>query len=125
MKREYIAKRIEKIVADKVKAEMVMDMLTEEGVLHLGYGSADIDLVLTTFQETFGTTKTTRFDRFAANRLCKKYGARGVAGIIKLLGQEEDKYKPVVNSVVELEAKLPSVLNYLRKTNEKEDIIDA
>lgn len=126
MKKQYITDIIEKIVGDKVKAEMVVERLTDEGVLNLGYGSADINLVLTTFQETFGTTKHSKYDRFAANRLCMKYGAQGVAGIIKLLGASSDeKFAPVVNTVTELETKLPSVLNFLRKANSQEEIIGS
>ena len=105
-------------------AESVVDRLMEEGVLHLGYGDADIDLVVTTFADRFGTTKVSNTDRFAANRLVKKYGSQSIAGIVNLLAQHStEKYAPVVNNVSELESKFPSVLHFLRSLSDQEDEI--
>ena len=97
-------------------AESIVDRLQDEGLLHLGYGDADIDRVVEKFQATFGTTKVSRTDRFAANRLVKKYGAQAVTGIIDLMGQSrEDRYAPIVNNISELEDKFVSVTSFLRK----------
>lgn len=125
--KDWVVKLVTQIVKDKPTAEMVVDRLMEEGVLHLGYGDADIDQVISTFTETFGTTKVSNIDRFAANRLVKKYGAQSVVGIIKLLAQHStERYAPVVGSIAQLETKWVSVLHFLRTRQDQEDeIIDA
>jgi hypothetical protein len=106
-------------------AESVVDRLMEEGLLSLGYGDKDVDAIVVTFADTFGTTKTSRQDRFAAHRLAKEHGSQAVVGIIRLLAQHStEKFAPVVNSVAQLEDKMPSVLNFLRKTGDSE-VIDA
>lgn len=122
-KRKYIIEAIANIVGGAARvqtAELIVERLTEEGVLHLGYGDADVDRVVKTFTDTFGTTKTTKQDRFAAHRLVNKYGAQTIVGIIQLLGQHsQEKYMPVVGSLVDLETKLVNVLHFLR--NQKGD----
>jgi hypothetical protein len=98
-------------------AEGVVDRLMEEGVLHLGYGNADVDIVVEAFTDTFGTTKVTRQDRWAASRLLKAQGgnAQSIAGVIRLLGANMgERYAPVVGSVAQLETKWVSVINFLR-----------
>lgn len=105
-------------------AEAVVDRLMEEGVLVLGYGDADVQKIVETFSNTFGTTKTSRYDRFAAHRLTQRYGSQAVCGIIQLLGQRiEEPYAPVPRSVADLESKWVSVLNFVRKQNS--ETIDA
>lgn len=97
-------------------AEMIVDRLIEEGVLHLGYGNADIDIVVEGFKETFGTTKVSQPDRFAARRLVEKYGSQSVVAILKMLAQRStEPYAPVVGSVAQLEQKWVNVMNFLRK----------
>lgn len=124
-KRAWVVEIITKIVGDEPTAEMVVERLTEEGLLHLGYGDKDVDLIVTTFADTFGVTKTSRYDRFAAHRLAQKYGAQAVAGIVRLLAENStEKFAPVVNSVAQLEDKMPSVLNFLRNRR-GEEVIDA
>lgn len=92
-------------------------------MLHLGYGDADIDKVVEQFQETFGTTKTSRQDRWAANRLVKKYSAQAVCGIVKLLGENStERYAPVIGSIAQLETKWVSVLHFLRSLTGDETI---
>lgn len=123
-RRKYVLGVVKSIVDDDIKAELVLERLEEEGVLHLGYGDADIDRVVTTFTETFGTTRVSKYDRFAAQRLVRKYGAQSVVGIISLLAANStEKYAPVVNSVQQLEEKLPSILNFLRNVKGDEVII--
>lgn len=107
-------------------AEGVVDRLMEEGVLHLGYGDADIDMVVQSFTDTFGTTKVSRADRWAASRLVKAHGAQSVMGIVRLLAQHSgEQYVPVVNNVAELENKFLSVVHFLRKTNGQDDVIEV
>lgn len=105
-------------------AETIVDRLKEEGLLNLGYGDTDVDRAIQAFVDTFGVTKTSKIDRFAAHRLVRKYGTQSVCGVIKLLGANQDqKYVPVVNSVSELEQKWVSILNFVRKLN-IDDTID-
>ena len=122
-KRNYIIEVLTGIV-DKTTAEMIVERLTEEGLLNMGYGDADVDRVLEKFSSTFGTTKTSKQDRFAANRLARKYGSQAVCGIIQLLADNAtEKYAPVLNSVTELEGKFVSVLSFIRKLKDN-TIID-
>lgn len=118
-RREYIKGIISQIIDDEIKADVILERLEEEGVLHLGYGNAEIDMVVKKFSDTFGTTKTSKYDRFAANRLIQKYGTDSVVGIIGLLGSRVgEKYAPVVNSISQMEEKFPSILNFLRDSSE-------
>lgn len=123
MNRNYVLEVIEQIVKDKPTAKMVLERLEEEGVIHVGYGNAEVDQILEQFSNTFGTTKASRHDRFSANRLARKYGVQSIIGIVGLLGQNsEEKFAPVVNSVSELEGKMPSVLRFLRQLDKELDI---
>jgi hypothetical protein len=124
--RIWVVELIRSVGVDAPTAELVVDRLMEEGLLHLGYGNADIDKVVEAFIENFGTTKTSRADRFAANRLVNKYGSQAVVGIIRLLAQKNtERYAPIVGSIAQLEDKWVSVLNFLRNssTNDNEEII--
>lgn len=123
-KRVYVVDLITQIAGNKQTAEMIVERLENEGLLHLGYGDAEVDMIVTRFSEAFGTTKASKYDRFAAGRLAKKYGGQAVCGIIDLLANAQtEKYAPVTNSVVQLEEKLPSILNFLRNLKGNEDII--
>lgn len=125
-KKIWVVEIVEQIVGDRVTAEMVVDRLMEEGVVHLGHGNADIDIVVEQFQETFGTTKVTRQDRWAANRLAGKYGPQAVVGIIQLLAAHNtEKYAPIVGSIVQLETKWVSVLNFVRSVSNDNETIEV
>lgn len=105
-------------------AEMIVDRLMEEGVLHLGYGDADIDKVVNSFTDAFGTTKVTRQDRWAASRLVKRHDTKAVVGIVRLLAENSTaKYAPVVGSIAQLETKWVAVLNFLRNTSKDNEEI--
>lgn len=124
-RRKWVVELITQIVKDVPTAEMVVDRLMEEGVLHLGYGDAEVDAVVSKFTEVFGTTRTSQADRWAAHRLVKRYGSQAVVGIIQLLGSlSHERYAPVVGSIMQLEDKWVSVMNFLRK-NREEEIIDV
>jgi hypothetical protein len=115
-KRTYVIDMLTPIVGSKQTAEAVVERLTDEGLLVYGYGNADIDKVVEAFTETFGTTKTSKPDRWAANRLVNKYGSQAVVGVVRLLGQHQgEKYAPVVNNVVQVEEKWVQILTFLRK----------
>lgn len=125
MRKDYVVDLIDSVIGDKVKSVMLVERLMDEGLLVLGYGNADVDRIVDKFKETFGTTKVSKYDRFAAGRLAKKYGSQAIVGIIDLLaGLQTEKYAPVTNSVVQLEEKLPSILNFLRKQR-GEEVIDV
>lgn len=123
MRKEYIIDLIMKVVRDKPTAEMVLEVLQAEGLLVLGFGNSEIDNVVQKFVDTFGTTKTTKYDRFAASRLVKKYGDSPVCNIIDLLGKAStQKYAPRVNNISDLESKMPSILIFLRGAKGDETI---
>lgn len=125
MTRKHILTLVESLVSDKQTAELVVDTLVTEGVLHIGFGNKEIDLICEQFKQLFGTTKTSKYDRFAASRLAEKYGAQAVTGITKLLADRAaEPYAPVVGSVQQLEDKWVQVLNFVRKSN-GEEILDA
>lgn len=120
MRKEHLIGIIADIVGDRIKAEVIVDRLQEEGVLHLGHGNVDVDRVVEKFSDTFGTTKTSKYDRFAAKRLVDKYGSDAVVGIIGLLGSRStEKFAPVVNSISQLESKWASVLNFVRSQDDE------
>lgn len=122
----WVVELVTQIVGNKSTAEVVVERLMEEGVLHLGYGNADIDKVVEQFKDTFGTTKTSKYDRFAANRLVAKYGSQAVVGIICLLGEHRDeKYAPVVGSIAQFETKIVSVIHFLRTLPKGEEVIQV
>lgn len=78
------------------------------------FGDTHINKVIQTFAESFGTTKSTKYDRFAAKRLYEKHGVAPVTDAIKALAYyQEDKYSPTVNNVSQFEEKLPQVIKYL------------
>lgn len=111
------------VIGDPISAKMVVERLNDEGFLHLGYGEPDIDRVVNKFKDTYGTTKVSKQDRFAANRLVSKYGAQSICGIIELMAaSSQDKYAPVIGSVAQLEEKWVHVLNFVRKANGSETI---
>lgn len=125
-KRDWILDLLTKVVKDKATATMVLDVLIDEGVVNLDYGDDKIGLVVTSFTETFGTTKTSKYDRFAANRLANRYGVKAVTGVIGLLGnQRNEQYAPVIGSISELEKKWVNVMNFLRKNNQESEVIDV
>lgn len=123
MRKEYILDLITKIVRDKPTAEMVVEVLQAEGLLVLGYGNSEIDNVVQKFVDTFGTTKTTKYDRFAADRLVKKYGDKAICGIIEMLGKSAtERFAPRVNNISDLESKMPSILVFLRGVRNNEEL---
>lgn len=121
--RAYVVDFISAIVGDSIKAEMVVERLQDEGLLVFGYGDKDVERIIQKFTEVYGTTKVTKNDRFAANRLARKYGSQAIVGIITLLAEHSsEKFAPVVGSVSQLEDKLVSVIHFLRSFKGREEI---
>lgn len=114
------------IVGDVITAELVIERLQGLGYMQLGYGNSDVDSIVDTFLETMGTTKSTKGDRFAANRLAKKYGAQSVNGVVKLYANlRDDEYAPVIGSVTQLEDKWVNVLTFIRKKAQQQSKADG
>lgn len=78
------------------------------------YGDPEINAVIEAFKISFGTTKASQYDRYAAKRLYTKHGAQNIVTIIEALASYGgDKYAPAVNSVRQLEEKWVSVGKFL------------
>lgn len=124
MRREQAISVVAQVLGgDIVSAEMIVDRLLEEGLLVVGYGDADVDSIVVKFTDTFGTTKTSKQDRYAARRLANKYGSKSVCGIIQLLADNSsNQYVPIPNSVAQLEDKWVSILNFLRNLKQDEPL---
>lgn len=83
----------------------------------------DVQEIINAFQDCFGTTSASKYDRFAASRLAKKYGAKNIVGIIRLLSQHRsDKYTPVVNSVRQIEQKWVNIGSFFNRVKSEEAI---
>lgn len=118
---------IEGIIGNKATAEKVLAALQDQGLIAFQYGNQDVNLIIQTFAQLFGSTKTTKYDRFAASRMAKSPhygGAAGVVGMLKLYHSlSGDKYAPSVSSVAQLEEKLPAIVAFLRKKNQESQVI--
>lgn len=124
--KKWVTDIIVSVGVDKTTADMVVERLQEEGVLHLGYGDADVDNIVDAFNTAFNTTKASRYDRWAAGRLAKSNGSQSVVQVIHLLAANSEKpFCPVVNNLVELENKFQSVLRFLRKNYASTDVIQV
>jgi hypothetical protein len=118
MRREYIIKLIEAVGIKRPIAEQIVERLQAEDLLNLNYGDAEISKICEAFKRVFGTTKTTRYDRYAAARLADKYTADIIVQLIEALAAKSNEpYAPTVGSVSQLEEKLVSVISFLRKNN--------
>jgi predicted DNA-binding protein YlxM (UPF0122 family) len=79
----------------------------------------NIQSIVDAFSEAFGTTKSSKWDRFAAKRLHVKYQAPEVVKLINALANATgDKFAPSVNNVAQLEEKLPQVVKFLQTKSE-------
>jgi transposase len=76
----------------------------------------DVQAVVEAFKESFGTTTTSRYDRFAAKRLSDKHGTDNIVKIIKVLAQHTgDKYTPSVNGVRQIEEKWVNIAAFFKR----------
>jgi hypothetical protein len=82
------------------------------------YGNPEINKIVDGFKDAFGTTKTTKYDRFAAKRLADRHGADLIVLAITALSQRQDlPYAPVVRNISQLEEKWVSVIKFLKSHN--------
>ncbi|HET7630453.1 MAG TPA: hypothetical protein VFK03_03700 [Candidatus Saccharimonadales bacterium] len=115
MRTEYVLSLITPIIGNPQIAEDVVEVLARENLLNLHYGEQAVGAVVEAFKEAFGTTKVSKYDRFAAHRLAEKHGQEAVVTIIRLLAQKSsEKFCPTVNSISQLEEKWVSALRFLR-----------
>lgn len=78
-------------------------------------GDPNINMIVQAFADTFGTTKVSAYDRYAAKRLHVKYGAETIVKVIKALGQfGGEQYCPVVNNVSQVEIKWVQIGKFLQ-----------
>lgn len=89
------------------------------------YGNPDVNNVINTFKEAFGTTSSNQYDRYAANRLVTKHGVQTIATVIKALASYgDDKYCPRTNSVRDLEQKWVQVISFLRSKSNSSVMVE-
>lgn len=85
----------------------------------------DVQEVIDTFKEAFGTTASDSYDRFAAKRLIDKHTTKTIVTIIKAMSHYGgDKYAPNVNSVRDLEKKFVTVMNFLKRQNSSNQVME-
>jgi len=85
----------------------------------ISYGDPVINSIIDSFKDNFGTTKVSQYDRYAARRLAAKYGADDIISVIEALSKSRgQKYCPSINSVLELERKLVTVIDFLKKQSD-------
>lgn len=87
------------------------------------YGNPEVAKIIDTFKQCFGTTTASKYDRWAAHRLAKKYGGDEIVKVIQVLSTHmTDKYCPTVNSVSQLDKKWVNVAAYFNRIKGEEAI---
>lgn len=85
-----------------------------------GYGKPEIDHLFYEWNNSVKTplTGTKQMNRNTAQRLLKKYSEEDLIGAIKIVAitkQSEDRYIPVINSLMDLENKFGSLVHWYQK----------
>lgn len=81
----------------------------------VSYGDPAVNAIVEAFKDSFGTTKVSKYDRYAAKRLATKHGADRIIAVIKALSAGAgDKFAPSINNVSQLEEKFVSVGKFLQ-----------
>ena len=97
----------------------------KENTAQVEYGNPEINTLLKAFSDTFGTTKTSRFDRYAAKRLITKHGADKILTLIsELRKMAESKFAPSVNNVSDIETKWVQIIKFLGTQQEENQEIE-
>lgn len=123
MRRDYIVGLVASLLKEGKGAEEIVDKLIDEGIFNEHYGNQEVSGVIETFKQTFGTTATSKYDRFAASRMVKKHGTESVVAVVKALGLLKDReYAPVVNNVSQMERKWASIVSFLNNQRSSEEI---
>ena len=85
-----------------------------------GYGKPEIDHLFYEWENSVKTplTGTKQMNRNTAQRLLKKYSEEDLIGAIKIVAltkQTDDRYIPVINSLMDLENKFGSLVHWYQK----------
>ena len=88
-----------------------------------GYGKPEIDHLFYEWENSVKTplTGTKQQNRNTAQRLLKKYSEEDLIGAIKIVAitkQSEDRYIPVINSLMDLENKFGSLVHWYQKNKQ-------
>ena len=88
-----------------------------------GYGKPEIDHLFYEWNNSVKTplTGTKQMNRNTAQRLLKKYSEDDLIGAIKIVAitkQSEDRYIPVINSLMDLENKFGSLVHWYQKNKQ-------
>lgn len=115
MTRTQVVEVVASFVSNEV-ADQIVTALEQVGIVKVTeYGNHDVNTILEAFKNAFGTTKATRYDRYAATRLSKAHGVDTIlVAIAGLANGQGEKFCPTVNNVSQLEEKWPSVVRFLR-----------
>lgn len=98
----------------KERVNPLLEALKNMDSKKVEYGNPDINAVIAAFKESFGTTSSSKYDRYAAMRLAAGHGADNVVKVIKALSDHAtEPFAPAVNSVLQLEQKWVSVGKFL------------
>jgi len=85
----------------------------------------DIQTVIDAFSESFGTTTSNKYDRFATKRLVDKYGVDGIVKVIKALRSfNDDQYCPTVNNIRDIEKKWPAVIKFITAKLRRSEVVE-
>lgn len=114
------------VKGDTPTAEAIIERLQDEGLLHLGHGKAEVDQIVGTFKELFGSTRTSQMDRAAANRLATAHTTQAVIGVMKLMKQaQHQQYAPTIGSVKQLEDKWVNVISFIRRQQMQNEVVET
>lgn len=118
-----LVKLIQDYIPNQKTAVALAEALLDEGFIAKKPMNTDVDRIVTAFKKSYGTTKVSRYDRYAAKRLLERYSVDDVIGIIKITASfQGHKYCPVVGSVVQLEQKWVNIKRFMQTMAEKEDM---
>lgn len=115
MKREdWIEEKLTELLKEQYSAKSILLWFESEGLLNVHFGNEEISEVIEHFKETFNTTRTSKWDRFAAGRLVKKHGVPAILKVIDALAATAgQKFAPSVNNVSQVEEKWPTIIRFL------------
>lgn len=98
------------------RQESILEALKAIGAPLPDKRNKDIQLIIDTFVNASGVTKTSKWDRFAAKRLADKHGAENIAQLIEVYFKlPPGQYKPSIASIRQLEEKWVNVGAYMQK----------
>lgn len=106
----------QRIYDARKRVEPILEALKQVDPYKRDLRNKDVQSIIEAFMTAFGTTKASEYDRYAAKRLHVKHGTENMIKVINSLAAHAgEQYCPSINSVTELENKLPSIIAYLKK----------